>query len=147
MAEPNSKAQTAMNALSKKMGVAGIFLGWLFFVCTAPDKDRVVLGAVVTVLFVIVTLWREIIAIKSNPESVSVAKTVMGRMSSTLTMAGGFLGGLFTSNISMDLKMWGGFAVVVAFLIMQGIYDTVKAKLIEQNKLPKIVDTVPPTHQ
>ncbi len=137
--EQQSKSQKAMDALSKKMGVAGIFLGWTFFVCTAPDKERVILGAIVTILFVVVTLWRQIIAIRANPKAVSVAQTVMGRMSSALAMAGGFLTGLFASNISMELKMWGGFSVVVAFLLMQGIYDTVKENLNNPEKLPRSV--------
>jgi len=124
-----AKAQTAMNGLSKKMGVAGIFLGWLFFICTAPDLQRVVLGSIVTVLFIIVTLWRQTVDMKANPKSVDLTKTLMGRMSAAMAMAGGFLTGLFASNISMELKMWGGFSVVVSFLIMQGIYDTVKANL------------------
>ena len=122
-------AQGYMNKMSKKMGAAGVFLGWLFFVCTAPDLQRVILGAIVAGLFIVFTLWKQINEFKYRGRIVDAGKTIMGRMSSAMTMAGGFLGGLFASTISMELKMWGGFAVVIIFIIMQGILDTRKAKM------------------
>ncbi len=133
----NDKAHKGMSAMSKKMGAAGIFLVWLFYQCTAPDKERVIVGAIVTILFIVVTLWREYIQAKYDPKAESLKKSLMGRMSAALTMASGFLGGLLTSNISMEYKMWGGFAVVVVFLLAQGIHETMKAKvLIEGGIVP-----------
>lgn len=123
----NDKAHKGMTAMSKKMGAAGIFLAWLFYQCTAPDLQRVIVGSIVTILFIVVTLWREYIRAKYDPEAPSFKKSLMGRMSAALTMASGFLGGLLTSDISMEYKMWGGFSVVVVFLLAQGIYETMLA--------------------
>ncbi len=123
-------AQTSMNKLSKKMGAAGVFLAWLFYQCTAPDKERVIVGSIVTILFVAVTIWRDYIQAKYNPSILSMQKSFMGRMSAALAMTSGFLTGLLTSNISMEYKMWGGFSVVVVFMVAQGLYDTMKARLV-----------------
>lgn len=124
-----AKAQTSMDFLSKKMGAAGIFIGWVLFVCVAPDKIRVLLSAVIAVLFIVITIWRKYIKAKYDPAGAVGAKTILGRMSAPMVMAGGYVSALLASSIGMEWKMYGGFVVVVIFLLAQGVYDTLLAKL------------------
>lgn len=134
MANPVSgAAQTAMDKLSKKMGVTGALLGYIFFISTAPELLRIKLSVILVLLYIFAQKIDDCIAIWRNPKSIS-ARSFMGRMSKTLTVTTGFLGGLFAANFSPDLKLWAGFAVVCAFLVMQAIYDGILAYHGIENK-------------
>ncbi len=119
-------AQTAMDKLSKKMGVTGALLGYIFYVSTAPELLRIKLSVILVLLYIFAQKIDDCIAIWKNPKRIAL-KTLMGRMSKTLTVTTGFLAGLFASSFSPDLKLWAGFSVVCAFLVMQGIYDSILA--------------------
>lgn len=136
-----AKAQTAMDKLSKKMGVTGALLGYIFYISTAPELLRIKLSVIIVLLYIFAQKIDDCIAIWRNPKRIS-ARSFMGRMSKTLTVTSGFLAGLFVSNFSPDLKLWAGFAVVCAFLVMQAIYDGI---LAYYGMVNKHVLQIPPT--
>lgn len=138
--EQQSKAHKGMDFLSKKMGAAGVFIGWLLYMCTEPDKIRVILASIITVLFIAATIWRNYIKAKYNPESLEMQKSFRERISAALAMTSGYVGALLGSNIGMEWKMWGCFVVVVVFLIAQGVFDTLTAK-IPPKKVPSAFKT------
>ncbi len=121
----SSAAKSSMDFLSKKMGLTGIFIGYVFYMSSGPEKLRVILAASALVLYLISQKIGDIVDILNNPKSFDTAG-FMDRMSKTLGMTGGFLTALFTANFSPELQLWAGFTVTVTYLVTQGAYDGVK---------------------
>ncbi len=119
-------AKSGMDFLSKKMGLTGIFVGYLFYMSPGPEKLRVIMAAAAMVLYLIAQKADDCIAAYKYPRKFD-AQGFLDRMSKTLTMAGGFLTALFAADFSPELKLWAGFGVTVAYLVLQGVYDGIKA--------------------
>lgn len=117
--------QKSMDFLSKKMGLTGIFIGYVFYMSPGPEKLRVILAATALILYLISQKTGDIIDLIRNPKNFD-ALGFMDRMSKTLSMTGGFLTALFTSNFSPEIQLWAGFAVTVTYLVSQGTYEGVK---------------------
>lgn len=120
-----TKVQKSMDFLSKKMGLTGIFIGYVFYMSPGPENLRVILAATALILYLISQKTGDIIDLIYNPNFFDV-QGFMKRMSKTLSMTGGFLTALFTANFSPELQLWAGFAVTVTYLVSQGIYEGVK---------------------
>lgn len=117
--------QKSMDFLSKKMGLTGIFIGYVFYMSQGPEKLRVIMAASALILYLVSQKTGDIYDLIYNPKF--DVHGFMDRMSKTLTMTGGFLTALFSANFSPELQLWAGFAVTITYLILQGVHEGIKA--------------------
>ncbi len=118
-------AKSSMDFLSKKMGLTGIFIGYVFYMSDGPEMLRVKMATIALAMYLISQKTGDIIELIYHPKNFDV-QGFMDRMSKTLTMTGGFLTALFTANFSPELQLTSGFIVTITYLVSQGIYEGVK---------------------
>lgn len=116
---------SGMNNSSKKMGIVGAFLAWLF-VSSIPEEQKAILGLILIGSYIAVQGMSDWVGIWFNPKGLTI-DNVVKRLSKKMTAATGYLGFILQSELSDELKMKFGLAIVLLWLVVQGIHDGIKA--------------------
>lgn len=135
----NTGITKGMDKGSKKMGLVGVYILWLF-ASNVPEIQKATLGLLLIGAFILVQGVYDWVDIWRNPKGLKLAGLI-GRLSKKMAAAGGYLGFIFQSNLSEDLKMKFGLAIVLLWLTVQGVYDGIKALRGEKKPVIAVAPT------
>ncbi len=110
---------------SKKMGIVTVFLTWLWSSSIEPEI-KAILGLVLIGSFIVIQGMNDWVRIWYNPRGLTVGNVVK-RISKKMSAASGYLVFVLNSDLTDELKMKFGLAIVILWLVVQGLHDGIKA--------------------